>query len=134
MADFVLVDSDYERIPGLLRESVRGFKDSPEYELLAGSEREVPGLVCAAFTRFLTRFQEEELRTSLSSADARTLDDCYEAIGMLTALPGSRVRTLVEDEIFENVGGDDELWRSIRAHLGSTAIEVLLKWEAKHIK
>ena len=131
MSNFVLVDSNYDRVPQLICEVVNGFTNSPEYALLAESEREVPGLVCAALTRFLVRFQVEALLGPLSSADSMTLDDCYEAIEMLIALQDARIRTLVEDEIFENIQGDDELWRAIRSQLGTSARELLAKWEEK---
>lgn len=129
--DFVLVESTYEKVPELLVESVQGFRDSPEFELLHESERNVPGLVCAAFTHFWARFQMEELKSVLTPRDVKTLDDCYEAIDVLSALDDDRVRTLVEDEVFDNVRGDRELWRAIEARLGPDAGELLAQWKLK---
>jgi hypothetical protein len=109
MRSFVLNSAEYDRARRLLLRDVQGFADSKEYESLVDYDlSDVTGLVCAKFTRFFLRFQEEEIRHGLSDRDARTLEDAYRVIEELSSSPDLSVQNLIQTEVFENmtVSGD----------------------------
>ena len=115
---FILVPSEYEKVRGFLLETVPGFTDSIEYDTLNEVERELTGVVCGAFTRFFTRFQEEERREgSLSERDAWTLECAYHAIDLLAQSGDEEVRTVLKDEVFENLDCGRECMALIRSRL-----------------
>jgi hypothetical protein len=81
---FILVTSEYERVPASLCTTVSGFADSIEYRRLSDDLKKLPGLVCAAFSQFLMRLQEAELRDgSLADRDAESLESAFRAVDAL---------------------------------------------------
>lgn len=132
MGSFVLLESDYPRVPDLLLSQVRGFSDSLEYERLNATERGLPGVVAAAFARFFVRFQDAELREGLIDRDARTLASAYGAIEELARSADERVRTLVEDEILENIRASEATWRMIASRFGPKSKTMLEEWRRKN--
>jgi len=128
MSDFVLIKPEYPKVPDLLLAEIQGFRDSLEYERLNETERRLPGVVGAAFTRFFIRFQDAEIQGSLTERDAKTLDDAYRAIEILSSSREDQVRTLVRDEIFENVRSSESVWRAIERRLGPRSLDLLKQW------
>ena len=131
MTGFVLVGSQYDRVPEFLRREVEGFPASPEYELYDEEMRELPGLACAALSAFLERLQEAELREGLSESEARSLDDAYQAIEALSR-GEPEVQNLVQTEIFENFQALPKVWKAIEARLGPSATALLDDWKKRN--
>lgn len=134
MGSFVLVNSLYEGIPEFLLSNVRGFACSVEYERLNETERKLPGIVAAAFTQFFVRFQDAEMKEGLSDREARTLADAYEAIETLSRSPNGRVKTLVEEEILENIRASEGAWSVMRSRFGPAATRLLEEWTLRSMR
>lgn len=126
------MECNYPGVPELLLSRVQGFADSLEYERLNETERGLPGVVAAAFTRFFVRFQDAERQEGLGDRDAKTLDDTYRAIEDLVLSPDERVRTLVEDEIFENIRASETTWRAIESRLAPMSRALFGEWRRKN--
>jgi len=117
--------TDYEGVRGFLLTNVPGFADSIEYDTLNEVETELTGIVCAAFSRFLARFQDAERREGvLSDRDARTLEGAYISLEQLARSPNLDVRTVLKHEVFENLDCDSQCMTLIRSRLGPCAREL----------
>ena len=112
--------------------TVEPFAESLEYRQLSEAERRLPGVVAASFTRFLVRLQESEARDGLSSRNATILERAYEAIEKLASSRDEQVRTLVRDEIFENLRGSELTWLLIERRLGSVTKAVFEDWRKEN--
>jgi hypothetical protein len=123
----------YDRVRDILLEEVAGFAASVEYERLEEDNlSNVPGLVAAAFTRFLNRFQQEEIARGLSARDAKALEDAYRAIELLSSSNDESVLNLVQIEIFENIRGSPELFHIFESKLGRLSRERYEDWRARN--
>jgi len=113
-----------EEIPTLLRESVTGFPDSLEWQILSRSQsQDEPAIVVAAFANFLVRLEE-------TSRDAEPLASAYEAIERLV---GAGHGTLVEDEIFREVDETRPATRSgFEAALLPASAELFASWRRRN--
>lgn len=99
MTDFVLRPDNSGLILASLRRVLPQFFSSQEYEELKKSGRELaetPGLVCAAFTRYLCRTLEEN--PTMSSATS-----CFCLIEEWASHTDPVIQNYVVTEIFENV-------------------------------
>jgi len=132
MGSFVLVEPDYPKVPDILLSTAQGFADSPEYDGLNDRERQLPGVVAASFTRFFVRFQDAELREGLSDRDAKSLADAYEAIETLSSKRDEQIRTLVQDEIFENIRASEATWRVIEGRFGPQSKTLFEEWRKRN--
>lgn len=132
MVKFELIESEYSKVPDVLLSLVQGFADSLEYERLNETERRLPGVIAAAFSRFLVRFQDAEVRDGLADRDARTLADAYGALEVLAGRQDEQVKTLVQDEIFDNIRASDATWRVIESRFGPGSKELFEEWRKKN--
>jgi len=132
MAMFVLKRSAYDRARDVLLRGVQGFADSKEFEQLGEALCGSPGLVCAAFTKFFVRFQEEEIRRGLSERDAKTLDDAYRALEELSSSSDDSVLNLVQTEVFENLRGSNSVFDAVEARFGKRTRQLYEEWKSKN--
>jgi hypothetical protein len=109
-----------EDIPNLLRESVQGFEDSLEWQILAQSQsHEDAAIVVGAFANFLVRIEE-------TSRDAESLATAYEVIERLAT--GGHA-ALVEDEVFREIDTTRPATRSgFEAALLPASAELFASW------
>ena len=117
MPDFVIKERDYDKVPQLLTTEVPGFLDSEAYRLLDSEDRQVPGLVAAAFTRYLEGLHE-----------AGALERCYAVIEKLATSPDPEIQNLVVTEIFENLQGSDESLGKLKEQLGPESRRLYQKY------
>jgi len=119
---FTLIESEYDKVPALLGATVVGFRDSIEYGQLDEELKTVPGLVCAAFARYLVRCQEaEERHGELTGRDAQSLRSAFQAIEVLSRSNDDDIRTLLKDELFECLDCSVETLERIRSKLDDRA-------------
>jgi hypothetical protein len=113
----------YGAIPGFLRTSVTGFRDSLEWRMLARSECfDQPAMVAGALADFIVRI-EETSRTDDALASA------YDAIERIIA---DGHETLVEDEIFANLDATRaETLRAFQAKLRPASAALFERWRRK---
>ena len=115
--------NEYSAIPVLLTRQVPAFANSLEYALLSETERRLPGVVCAAFTKFLAHIQTKEPRTP---QDDKTLGASYGVIESLASSANTEVVNVLVTEVFENL--DDEVSGLVRTGLGPKARELYDRW------
>ena len=132
MGRFVLIEPEYPRVSEVLLSTVEGFGNSTEYEQLSEAERQLPGVVAASFTRFFMRLQEAEARDGLSDRNARILDQAYRAIERLASSRDEQVRTLVRDEVFENIRGSELTWRLMESRFGPQSEALYEEWRRRN--
>lgn len=133
MTTFVLKESASDRARDALLRSVLGFSDSKELEQLGEVLSRSPGLVCAAFTKFFLRFQEEELQRGLSDRDAQTLDSAYRALEELSSTDDDSVVNLLQTEVFENLRGSSALFQAVVARLGARTRQLYEEWKSRNL-
>jgi hypothetical protein len=121
MSEFIRGESELQKIPSLLMSRVHGFKESPEFREMRDYELDIPGVVCGAFARYLGRIHAEE-GAGVAVAQA------HEAIEMLASSPEPAVRSLVTDEIFENLECEPDVLERIKSHLKPNALTVYRRW------
>jgi hypothetical protein len=91
---FVLVPSPYEDIPQWLTRSLPEFAASEEYASLRGIAEDLPGVVLAAFGRFLAR-------AALRSPSDEVLAKGVALTAELWGRNDPQTRISIEDEFFE---------------------------------
>lgn len=128
MGDSMLFESEYSKIPILFLSQVLGFADSIEYKSLNETEKNLPGIVAAAFTRFFVGLQSKELYEVLVDRDSKILTDSYKVIEQLSKSSDHSVKTLVEDEIFENVRASEGTWHMIESRFGPISKNLYDEW------
>jgi hypothetical protein len=128
-SDHVPIDGEYAAVSRTLLEAVPAFATSAEYGGLNSTERTLPGVVAAAFTRFFVARQERQVadETGVYSADD-SLVDAYYAIEKLANSSDTEVVTLLQHEVFENIDAARAVWRAIESRLGGKSAEVFRKW------
>jgi hypothetical protein len=114
----------YGAIPGFLRDSVAGFRDSLEWRMLARSQSmDEPALVAGAFTDFLIRIEE-------TSCAEDSLTSAYDAIERITV---DGHESLVADEIFRNVDATrPDTLRAFEAKLRPASAALFARWREKN--
>lgn len=128
MGNFTLAESEYPKVPEILLSMVQGFADSLEYERLSEIERQLPGVFAAQFTRFFVRLQEAELRGDHDERDTETLAGAYRAIEKLASSRDKQLRSLVQDEIFEDIRASEGTWPKIKVRLGWQSRTLFDQW------
>lgn len=97
--NFIILDTDQQRIPGLIAGWVPGFEDTPEFTALADRDRGDPRAVCAALARLLVRLQGEDLDGSLTHLDVGLLEDVYKALERLARRDEASIRAALMSDI-----------------------------------
>lgn len=111
--NFVRVPSAYGTVPRAIGRIVPEFLASREFGVLDSADRETPGLVCAAFAKYVARKHRELPPGRLSSRSGENeLARCYLAIESLAASEELAIKNLVVVEIFENVQCEGETFVS----------------------
>lgn len=131
MSEFTRRESQLQKIPVLLVSSVSGFADSPEYRGMRNYELDIPGVVCGAFARYFGRINAEQAANQSRSGIGVAIESAHEAIERLALSQETAVRSLVTDEIFENLECEPEVLHQIKAHLKPNALALYRHWE-KH--
>lgn len=122
MSGFIQRESEFEKIPSLLTSRVSGFEESTEYREMRDYELDIPGVVCGAFARYLSRVHTVEAVAENQPATEMAIASAHEAIETLASSPESAVRCLLTDEIFENLNSEPEVLERIRSRLKPKAL------------
>ena len=130
MVDYILNESEYPNVPHVLS-SIDGFASSSEYELIEDSSADLPGVVAAAFTRYLVRLQEEHCSLQTGESN-KVLDDCYRVLESLAESDESAIRVMMLDEVFDTINCTDAVWRAIEENLGPSSTALLCQWNARN--
>jgi hypothetical protein len=125
--DWVRVPGDYEALPEYLVREVPGFAESPELELVAAN-RDLPGVVTAAFGRYLERLQAAAIRREADASDEAALDRAYGVVEEMAASPDAEVRNALQVEIFEHMHGNDVVVAVVETRLGPKARSLYRRW------
>jgi len=129
MTDFIRKKSMLSEIPDLLSAKVFGFKDSVEYREMADYERDIPGVVAAAFAKYLCRIHRPELSGQI--ATKRAVKSCHDMLDNLAASSEAPVRAIVTDEIFENFDCEPAVLEDIKQHLKFHALDAYRQWSGE---
>ena len=108
---------EYSRVPQLLARDIPGFPESQEYKSLGSHDLELPGVVCGAFARFLTRTQKRALEGSANEHGTESLAASYQVIERLSSSKDLNVINAVVVEIFENFDCEPPVLEAIKARL-----------------
>jgi len=125
MPDFILKEREFDRVPDFLATAVPSFVESEQYRLLDPEDQKVPGLVCAAFTRYFEQLQQAEINAG-DKSDA--LERCYAFIEDLALSPDPAVKNLVVTEIFENLQGPNQTLKKMKERLGTESRRLYQSW------
>jgi hypothetical protein len=118
------VTQDYEGLPTLLRTASPAFVASEEAATLAAEDWALPGVVLAAWGRFLSRTFSEERRGQLSVAERAVVESQFDLLERLCSSEDPEVVNAVAVEIFEHLQEGDEWHRDFARRLGPRA-----RWE-----
>jgi hypothetical protein len=129
--DFQIVPRDYDKVLEIVLQEVPSFGESLEFAQLSDYEREIPGVVCAAFTKFLQHYQTEATNRALSTRETKILSDCYRLIERFSSSADPEVVNLVVVEIFENLNCERQLLQQIKSKLGPKSKELYERWIGK---
>ena len=128
MASWLPIPRAYAHLPQWLAQKVPGFAESPEYKALGSADLQLPGVVCGAFSQFLSRLQQDALTGSRSDADAARLSAAYHVLEWLATSHDPDVINAVVVEIFENLDCEPHVLKAIKTHLGKTSGQLYDKW------
>lgn len=128
MSEFIRRDSELENIPSLLVSRVSGFRESHEYREMRDYELDIPGVVCGAFARYLSRIHAESAAANNQSAIGTAVASAHEAIETLASSPETAVRSLVTDEIFENLECKLDVLEQMKSHFKPKALALYQRW------
>jgi hypothetical protein len=127
MSDFILIKSEYDQIPSLLKEIVPDFFESAEFKQLRVDDVKLPGIVCARFAAYLVWLHEtfnqkrtEKIRSNLAK--------CYLAIERLASSGDPLVQNVVVTEIFETLDCGLIVLEQIKSRLGPQARALYDEW------
>lgn len=123
MTNFIRRNNDLERLPSLVAGRVLGFDQAAEYLGLETYERSIPGLVCAAFARYLVRLYSSR-STGPTAALERTIGSAHEVLEELASSPETAVESLVTDEIYETLDDQPAVAKMIERDLRPRAREL----------
>ena len=126
--NFIIKDREYNRIIDYLKDEVKGFSNSPELKQLDKTELELPGVVCAAFTKYWIKLEQYSREKDFQENDRTNLKDCYQAIEKMANSEDSEVVNTVVTEIFENIRCDKKLLKKIVNRLGKKSKALYEKW------
>ena len=128
MSDLTPTEKEYRSIPQLLMREVRGFAESPEYRSLENHGLELPGVVCGALVRFLTRLQKRAIESTMDKEAAESLVDSYRVVEQLSSSSDPDVVNAVVVEIFENLDCEPRVLEAIKARLGKVSRHLYEEW------
>jgi hypothetical protein len=125
--DRVRVPGEYEALPEYLLREVPGFAGSPEFELIAAN-RDLPGVVTAAFGRYLERLQAAAIRREADRGQEAALDRAYAVLEEMAASPDAHVQNALQVEIFGHMHGNDVVVAVVETRLGPEARSLYRRW------
>lgn len=99
--NFILVEDESNKISKFLFQEVRGFSDSDEYLRLDNKDRKSLGIVCGAFTNYISRICGE------CGNAVSVLENAFNAIESLSSAQDIDVENLVVTEVLENINFDE---------------------------
>jgi len=118
--NFVLVEGKSNTVSKFLVQEVSGFSESDEYLRLDDEDKKFPGIVCGAFSNYLSRVYSEG-----RNADA-IMESAFKAIESLSSVQDSDVENLVVTEILENIHFDE--YSELIQKLGSKSQALYERW------
>jgi hypothetical protein len=123
MTNFVWNENVLARLPALITERLPRFQSSRRYTELDADTRDIPGVVLAALGCYLRDLYEEDLgAATLGEAQADERRATLALVEELARTPNTDVRSLVRDELLENVeDASAEILAQIRRDLGPAA-------------
>lgn len=128
MSDFILKEREFDAVPSILLEAVPSFGQSDEFNELDEREREVPGLVCAAFAKRLLQFHQALSRSNGGEGQRIELERCYAAIERMATSPDPAVKNLVVVEVLGNIPDLDVLQNDVKPHLKPKSLDLYNRW------
>lgn len=117
--NFVLLESTETQIPGMLVKNVPEFEGSEQLQLLTEEERKSPGLVCAAFARFIES-------TFAKHGETESLRKAFFVIERLSHYSDVEVQNLLVTEVFEII--DFVRFPGLELLLGPRSLELYNRW------
>jgi hypothetical protein len=115
----VPVDNAYDAVVPLLKSSVPDFVHSSEYALVADHD-DLPGVILAAFARFLIRISNEAAASQALERGIGTIIDLYGA-------GGPQVREAIRDEFIEMFDGKPDAVRAVQPLLSQPLADEFAK-------
>jgi hypothetical protein len=115
MANFVLTGDRYEAIPTLLLRAGQGFSISPEFRLIARNGEDLPGVVAAAYARYVARMMQES---------PSSVTRLFEPLNEIASWDDYKTNTMLKDEVVEQFQADGVL--EALTPFFSTAMQKLL--------
>jgi hypothetical protein len=128
VTNFVILDSEDKRVPGVLTREIPGFSSSEEFESLDPSDRHSPVFVCPALARYWLRLQRQEQAGGMDAGAAESLSSIYRTVEALAASNDLGVQNLVVTEILENLDADMGLIPLIKSRLGERTRQLYDRW------
>lgn len=128
MADFILKEPEYAKIPELLAAEVPEFLESDEFNRLDPKLRKNPGLVCAAFKDYFIRLQEAEIRGIGNNQMSAVLGKAYDVIEKLASSPDPEVQNAVITEILEHLWCSEQTLARIKQRLKPKSLALYNRW------
>ena len=124
MTDFIRRNNDLERLPSMVAGQVLGFDQSEEYRALQKYEQSIPGVVCAAFARYLVRLYSSRGSGPMASVEDAAIVSAHEVLEELASSPETAVESLVSDEIYETFDDKPVVAKMIERDLRPRAREL----------
>lgn len=128
MADFILRQREYNKVPEFLALELPGFPSSEEFQRLDAKLRNTPGLVCGAFKDYLVRLQEAEVNDKINAQDVAELDRAYDAIEKLACSADPEVENVVVVEILEHLWCSEATLARIKQRLKPKSLALYNRW------
>ncbi len=117
MANFILKEGDYDRLPERLLRVVPGFEASEAYQIIK-ADRKLPGVVCGALARYLVTVQRKATRSGEAGSERQTiLSAIYRAIEDLATSEDPDTQNAVVVDILESLASEDDLLEAIKRGL-----------------
>lgn len=127
MSDRAPAPIAYEALPEYLPRAVPGFADSPEFDAIA-SNRGLPGVVTAAFGRYLERLQATAIRREGGAPEEAALDRAYAVVEEMAASDDEQVKNALRVEVFGHMRGNDVVVAVVETRLGPRARGLYRRW------
>jgi hypothetical protein len=125
--DFILYN-EYSLVLEWLKDFVPLFFSSQEYSNLSDGDRDISGVVCSAFARYLVRLQVENTNNEINES----IFTCYRFIENLAKSKDSNVIELLWYEIFESFECDQNCLEKIVKNMSSNTKDQWIKWNEKN--
>jgi len=112
-----------KKIIDVLRDRAPAFFASQEYKQLDQDDASVTGLVCAAFARYWSR-----LAQAGNLMACEEFKQCVQAAEILSSSKNAETLNYVVTEIFENLGPEEVVVKSIREHMEKKTRQLWHQW------